>query len=221
MQHRSSSNIFEFLIIEFPFCFSDKICDDRGPRKMRFDQYVGHCIVSNFRLHLDSHSQISTATEPPSAPTLARSNLIRLPILDYPTLSNTGNVSGHPPPSFVSFVARFLSVQFCYPCHLSSYSHWLCTQALIWTWNSTMLSSPPMTQSWICDMTHPYICDVIFWCVCVCIYIYVYICSAISRFPCPAAIFQILCLFVSTPQKFILCVCFFIEWQLNHWKTSD
>ena len=92
MQHRSSSNIFELLITEFPFCFSDKICDDRGPRKMRFDQYVGHCIVSNFRLHLDSHSQIMTATEPPSAPTSARSNLIRLPILDYPAVSNSDNV---------------------------------------------------------------------------------------------------------------------------------
>jgi len=25
---------------------------------MRFDQYAGHCIVSNFWLHCDSHSQI-------------------------------------------------------------------------------------------------------------------------------------------------------------------
>jgi len=49
-----------------------------GTKKTRFDQYAGHCIVSNFRLHLDSHSQILTATETSSAPTLARSNLIRL-----------------------------------------------------------------------------------------------------------------------------------------------
>jgi len=42
---------------------------------MRFDQYAGHCIVSNFRLHRDSHAQILTAKETPSAPTLARSNL--------------------------------------------------------------------------------------------------------------------------------------------------
>jgi len=45
---------------------------------MRFDQCAGHCIVSNFWLHGDSHSQILTSTETPSAPTLARSNLIRL-----------------------------------------------------------------------------------------------------------------------------------------------
>jgi hypothetical protein len=43
---------------------------------------VIHCIVSNFRLHRDSHSQILTATETPSAPTLARSNLVRLSSLD-------------------------------------------------------------------------------------------------------------------------------------------
>ena len=49
---------------------------------MRFDQYAGHCIVSNFRLHRDSHSQILTAKETPSALTLARSNLIRLSSLD-------------------------------------------------------------------------------------------------------------------------------------------
>jgi len=52
---------------------------------MRFDQYAGHCIVSNFRLHRDSHSQILTATKTPSAPTLARSNLIRLSSLDWPS----------------------------------------------------------------------------------------------------------------------------------------
>ena len=51
---------------------------------MRFDQYAGHCIVSNFRLHRDSHSQILIATETQSAPTLARSNLIRLSSLDWP-----------------------------------------------------------------------------------------------------------------------------------------
>ena len=45
---------------------------------MRFDQYASHCIVSNFRLHCDSHSQILIAKETPSALTLARSNLIRL-----------------------------------------------------------------------------------------------------------------------------------------------
>ena len=50
---------------------------------MRFDQYAGHCIVSNFRLHRDSHSQILIAREASSAPTLARSNLIRLSSLDW------------------------------------------------------------------------------------------------------------------------------------------
>jgi len=28
---------------------------------MQFDQYAGHCIVSNFWLHRDSHSQILQA----------------------------------------------------------------------------------------------------------------------------------------------------------------
>jgi len=64
-------------------------------------------------------------------------------------LPNSGNVSGHHLAgsnktgcwsTFVNFVASFSSVQFCHPCHLSSYSRWLCP--LIWTWNSTMLSSP-------------------------------------------------------------------------------
>ena len=55
-----------------------------GAKKMRFDQCVGLCIVSNFWLDSDSHLQIPTATdlETPSAPTLARSNLIRLLSLD-------------------------------------------------------------------------------------------------------------------------------------------
>ena len=52
---------------------------------MWFDQYAGHCIVSNFRLHCDSHSQILTATETPAALTLARCNLIRLISLDWPS----------------------------------------------------------------------------------------------------------------------------------------
>ena len=56
-----------------------------GAKKMRFDKYAGCCIVSNFQLHRDSHSQIPTATDTPSAPTLARSNLIRLPSLDWPS----------------------------------------------------------------------------------------------------------------------------------------
>jgi len=202
---------------------------------MRFDQYAGHCIVSNFELHRDSHSQILTATETPSAPTSARFNLIRLSSLDWPSwlllpaasafngrvpslriiqipciswncigenyaigsftfglhllptptlatfktlgfstklhlhclhltrfcglchhppLSNSGNVSGHHLAgsnktgcwsSFVSFVASCSSVQFCHPCHLSTYSRCLCL--LIWTWNSTMLSSPSPAYS--------------------------------------------------------------------------
>ena len=67
----------------------------------------------------------------------------------HPPLSNSGNVSDHHLTgsnktgcwsSFVSFVASFSSVQFCHPWHLSSYSYWL--GPLIWTWNSTMLSSP-------------------------------------------------------------------------------
>ena len=67
----------------------------------------------------------------------------------HPPLSNSGNMSGHHLAgsnktgcwsSFISFVTSFSSVQFCHPCHLSSYSRWLCP--LIWTWNSTMLSSP-------------------------------------------------------------------------------
>jgi len=71
----------------------------------------------------------------------------------HPPLSNSGNVSGHHLAvsnktscwsSSVSFVANFSSVQFCHPCHLSSYSRWLCP--LIWTWNSTMLSSPSPTS---------------------------------------------------------------------------
>jgi len=56
-----------------------------GAKKMRFDQYAGHCIVSNFRLHRDSYSQILTATENSSAPTSARSILIRLSSLDWPS----------------------------------------------------------------------------------------------------------------------------------------
>ena len=52
---------------------------------MRFDQYAGHCIVSNFRLHRDSHSQILTATDTPSALTLARSNLICLSSVNWPS----------------------------------------------------------------------------------------------------------------------------------------
>jgi len=67
----------------------------------------------------------------------------------HPPLSNSGNVSGQHLAgsnktgcwlSCVSFVASFSSVQFGHPCHLSSYSRLLCP--LIWTWNSTMLSSP-------------------------------------------------------------------------------
>jgi len=52
---------------------------------MRFDQYASHCIVSNFPLHRDSHSQISTATEIPSTSTLSGCNLIRLSFLDWPS----------------------------------------------------------------------------------------------------------------------------------------
>jgi len=48
----------------------------------QFDQYAGHCIVSNFQLHCDSHSQIPTVAETLSAPALARTNLIRLQSLD-------------------------------------------------------------------------------------------------------------------------------------------
>ena len=63
----------------------------------------------------------------------------------HPSLSNSGNVSGHHLAdgfwsSFVRFVASFSSVQICHPCHLSSYFRWLCP--LIWTWKSTMLSCP-------------------------------------------------------------------------------
>ena len=62
-------------------------------------------------------------------------------------LLNSGNVSGHHLAcsnktvcwsSFVSFVASFLSVQFCYPCHLSLYSRWL--SFLIWTLNPSPAS---------------------------------------------------------------------------------
>jgi len=56
-----------------------------GAKKMQFDQYAGHCIVSNFRLHRDSHTQILTATETPFAPTLARSKLFHLSSLDWPS----------------------------------------------------------------------------------------------------------------------------------------
>jgi len=73
----------------------------------------------------------------------------------HPPLSNSGNVSGHHLAGsnmigcFVSFVASFSSVQFCHPCHLSSYSRWLCP--LIWTWNSTMLSSPSPASCGLID----------------------------------------------------------------------
>jgi len=58
----------------------------------------------------------------------------------HPSFSNSGNVSGHHLAgsnktgcwlSLVSFVASFSSVLFCHPCHLSSYSRWLCP--FIWT----------------------------------------------------------------------------------------
>jgi len=52
---------------------------------MWFDQYAGNCIVSNFWLHCASHLQILTSTETVSAPTLARSNLICLSSLDWPS----------------------------------------------------------------------------------------------------------------------------------------
>jgi len=70
----------------------------------------------------------------------------------HPSLSNSGNVSGHHLAdgfwsSFVRFVASFSSVQFCHPCHLSSYSHWLCP--LIWTWTQLCfrVHSPPLAGS--------------------------------------------------------------------------
>jgi len=52
---------------------------------MRFDQYAGHCIVSNFWHPRNSLLQIPTAAETPSVLTLARSTLIRLPTLDCPS----------------------------------------------------------------------------------------------------------------------------------------
>jgi len=55
-----------------------------GAKKMRFDQYAGY-IASNFRIHRDFHLRIPTVAETPSALTLARSNLIRLPSLDWPS----------------------------------------------------------------------------------------------------------------------------------------
>jgi len=67
----------------------------------------------------------------------------------HPQLSNSGNVSGHHLAgrnktgcwsSLFSFVASFSSVQFCHPCHLSSYSRWFC------------LSSGPETQ--LCFRIH-------------------------------------------------------------------
>jgi len=51
--------------------------------------------------------------------------------------------------SFVTFVASFSSVHFCHSGHLSSYSRWLCP--LIWTWNSTMLSSPSPASCGLID----------------------------------------------------------------------
>jgi len=56
-----------------------------SPGKMRFDHYAGHFIVSNFRLHCDSDSQIPIVAETPSALTLARSNLTCLSSLDWPS----------------------------------------------------------------------------------------------------------------------------------------
>jgi len=53
-----------------------------GAKKIWFDHYAGHLIVSNFRFHSDSHSQIPTVAGTPSTPTLARFNSIRLPSLD-------------------------------------------------------------------------------------------------------------------------------------------
>jgi len=75
-----------------------------------------------------------------------------------PSLSNSGNLSGHHLAggnktsywsSFVSFDASFSSGKFCHPCHLSSYSRWLCP--LIWTRNSTALSSPSPASCGLVD----------------------------------------------------------------------
>ena len=61
-------------------------------------------------------------------------------LCQHPSLSNSGNVSSHLLAgsnkascwsSFVRFVASFSSVQFCHPCHLSSYSCWLCPLMII------------------------------------------------------------------------------------------
>jgi len=75
-----------------------------------------------------------------------------------PALSNSGNLSGHHLAgsnkagfclSFVSLVACSSSVQICHPCHLSSYSHWLCP--LICTCKSIMLSIPSPASCGLID----------------------------------------------------------------------
>jgi len=88
-----------------------------GAIKIWFDHYAGHCIVSNFtfaghcivsnfRLHCDSHSQIPIIAASTSAMTLARSNLIRLPSLDWPsTLTCCISIVVSPPCGSLSFLA--------------------------------------------------------------------------------------------------------------------
>jgi len=64
--------MFTILILEFLLVFQMKSVMI-GAKKMRFDQYVDHCIVSNFWLQLYSW----TLAETPSAPTLATSEQIQ------------------------------------------------------------------------------------------------------------------------------------------------
>ena len=49
--------------------------------------------------------------------------------------------------SGVSFHRKLFEL--CHSCHLSSYSCWLCS--LIWTWNSTLLSSPSHASCGLID----------------------------------------------------------------------
>jgi len=67
-------------MVEFDFSISNEICDDRR-QKMRFDQYACFGLPASPWF---SFANSDRSGNPP-APTLVRSNLIRLPSLDWPS----------------------------------------------------------------------------------------------------------------------------------------
>ena len=104
---------------------------------MRLVQYAGPCIVSNVQLHHDSHSQILTAMETPSASTLAdptwfvchllidrhdfsyllheHCRVTSLQIIQFPCISWMALVKLEIMPSGLS---PLFFICFSYPCHL-------------------------------------------------------------------------------------------------------